>query len=329
MMTSRFVITIDTEGDNIWQRQSPVTTENVRFLPRFQQLCEKHSLKVTYLVNYEMAIDPRLQEFGKQILQDQTGEIGLHIHPWNSPPLSLSKNGTNVPHSYLYEYPEEIIFAKLQFMTDLLSSTFSVRPVSHRAGKWGFDARIARALMKLDYLVDCSITPGVSWKKYKGNPDGNGGPDYYEFSLKPYFLSPEDIRHEGLSTLLEVPVTIQPLYDSGLEKVYKPVRKYFAGKFFRAFFGLPYAWMRPTGKNLNALLSTIDWACRERMPVIQFVLHSSELMPAGSPNFSTADHIEKLYEDLEILFSYVRKMNLPGTTLAEYRSTFVAEHSTG
>ncbi|BAN97921.1 hypothetical protein E05_31550 [Plautia stali symbiont] len=43
-----FLITLDTEGDNLWRNRSgKVTTYNVRFLPRFQALCEKYGFKPT------------------------------------------------------------------------------------------------------------------------------------------------------------------------------------------------------------------------------------------------------------------------------------------
>ena len=87
MASPAFLITIDTEGDDIWGRHATVTTENARFLPRFQNLCRDHGFKPTYLTNYEMAIDPRYQEFGRSVLRAGEGEIGLHVHPWNSPPL--------------------------------------------------------------------------------------------------------------------------------------------------------------------------------------------------------------------------------------------------
>ena len=35
-MDTVFIITIDTEGDNIWSHPETVTTENTRYLPRFQ-----------------------------------------------------------------------------------------------------------------------------------------------------------------------------------------------------------------------------------------------------------------------------------------------------
>lgn len=40
MTKPAFLITIDTEGDNLWQNHDRIATENTRFLPRFQALCE-------------------------------------------------------------------------------------------------------------------------------------------------------------------------------------------------------------------------------------------------------------------------------------------------
>lgn len=38
-----FIITVDTEGDNLWEykKGTPIGTENAKYLPRFQSLCEK------------------------------------------------------------------------------------------------------------------------------------------------------------------------------------------------------------------------------------------------------------------------------------------------
>ena len=48
-----------------------------------------------------------------------------------------------------------------------------------------------------------------------------------------------------------------------------------------------------------------------------FMLHSSELMPNGSPTFSTDKEIEKLYKDLDRLFKYLDKKYI-GQTLIDY-----------
>jgi hypothetical protein len=36
-----FLITIDTEGDNLWAGPREITTDNVAWLPRFQTLCDR------------------------------------------------------------------------------------------------------------------------------------------------------------------------------------------------------------------------------------------------------------------------------------------------
>ena len=81
-----FLITIDTEGDNLWSQPKELTCRNGEFLPRFQSLCESYGLKPTYVTNYEMAMSKTFQLFGKDIIKRQTGEIGMHLHAWDSPP---------------------------------------------------------------------------------------------------------------------------------------------------------------------------------------------------------------------------------------------------
>lgn len=52
---------------------------------------------------------------------------------------------------------------------------------------------------------------------------------------------------------------------------------------------------------------------------IMFMLHSSELMPNGSPTFRTVESIENLYETLTKLFDYCSRY-FCGSTLKEYYS---------
>src|SRR5262245_7314909 len=83
----QFLITIDTEGDNLWAAPRAVTTRNASFLPRFQSLCETYGMKPTYLTDYQMARCPVFCEFAKDALRRETIEIGMHLHAWDTPPL--------------------------------------------------------------------------------------------------------------------------------------------------------------------------------------------------------------------------------------------------
>src|SRR5438046_1437730 len=78
-----FLVTIDTEGDNLWTRPRTVTTRNAEWLPRFQALCEAHGLRPTYLTDYDMAVSPAFRDFARDLLVRDAGEIGMHLHAWN------------------------------------------------------------------------------------------------------------------------------------------------------------------------------------------------------------------------------------------------------
>ena len=53
-------------------------------------------------------------------------------------------------------------------------------------------------------------------------------------------------------------------------------------------------------------------------------IHSSELMPGGSPKLATAADIDKLYGDMEALFAAAASAGYVGRTLAEFRRAALA-----
>jgi hypothetical protein len=69
------------------------------------------------------------------------------------------------------------------------------------------------------------------------------------------------------------------------------------------------------------MLAILNHACDERWPCMEFMLHSSELMPGGSPTFKTPADIESLYADLKVLFSNAAKQ-YRGQTLREFHDEY-------
>jgi hypothetical protein len=317
---SYLIITIDTEGDNLWENPESVSTKNASFLYRFQHLCESYGFKPTYLVSYEMAVDEQFQTFAHSLLGQKTAEIGCHTHVQNSPPPITPAEWRHYP-VYVTELPESVIDEKIEYMTRLLMSTFKVRPVSHRGGRWAFDEKVARVLVRHGYLVDCSVTPGISWQRYKGAPNGTGGTSYVDFGIRPYFVDLNDVRRPGSSPLLEVPMTVRTIWPALLQRAYHylETRLGLAADALSAIAGKPYLWLRPDGHNLNAMISLVNWGLDQDLPVLEFMLHSSELMPGGSPNFKTSADIEQLYQHVDRLFKYIASNGITSETLAGYR----------
>ncbi len=297
-----FIITIDAEGDDLWASPREITTRNAEYLPRFQSLCERFHFKPVYLANYEMAMSDVFVDFARDVIGRGAGEIGMHLHAWNSPPLEPLTGDDFRFHPYLIEYPEPVMKEKIRILTRLLEDRFDQEVISHRAGRWAFDSRYAAMLLDEGYRVDCSVTPGVDWRGNPGNPGGNGGSDYTSFPDRPYFLSPSDISEPTSDGLLEVPMTTRPssLYRMAPWAYRIPLMRQAAHR-----ISPKLSWLCPTPllekHNLNAMLQVAREA-REGAAHVEFMLHSSELMPGGSPSFPDASDIDRLYEHLEILF---------------------------
>ena len=335
MSKTPFIVTIDTEGDDLWttsRGSREITTRNAAYLPRFQSLCERFRFKPVYLTNYEMVMSDVFVEFARDVLARGACEIGMHLHAWNSPPLEPLTDDDFFYHPYLIEYPERVMKEKIKTLTRLLEERFDQQMVSHRAGRWGFDARYAAMLIEEGYRVDCSVTPGIDWGANPGDPRGNGGSDYTAFPSRAYFLNLSDISVSGsASALLEVPMTVGPsrLYRK-LPWVYRiPLLRRAAN---RVSPGL--SWLGPAqptlGAPLHRHLEVMSLAARRAREHgaqhVEFMMHSSELMPGGSPSFRNTSDIERLYERLEMLFEDLSTW-CRGVTLMQFHAQFTTSPS--
>jgi hypothetical protein len=312
-----FLITIDTEGDNLWGNGT-LTTRNAAFLPRFQNLCEKFGFKPCYLTNHEMALDRLYQEFARDVIARGTAEVGMHLHAWNSPPDHAETDAGGVDKAYLIEYPEEVMRSKVDYMTKLLQDVFAVKMLTHRAGRWAFDQRYAGLLLDYGYQVDCSVTPHVDWSQTPGCRNGKGGTDYRAFPEGAYFVDTQDVSRAGHSTLLELPMTTRLKHTPWVQGIKTGLDR------LRGKQRAPsVSWLRPKGGNARQMISLADKVLDQGADYVEFMLHSSEFMPGGSPTFRDEAAIEGLYADLEQLFSHLAS-RCQGRTPAEYYQHFCA-----
>ena len=292
------IVTIDTEGDNCWavsDIRSQIGTENAKYLPRFQELCEKYGFIPTYLTNYEMANDPSYKEFGSSGLREGKLEIGAHEHAWNQPPyFPLVKKPGKIGKPFLHEYPTPIIKEKLKVLTTVLEDTFCVPVRSHRGGRWSLSPAIVRELDALGYVVDCTCTPCVDWSVNPGWSPFKKGVDWSTYERNIMRLDYFDGFKKKKSKVIEIPVTIKRLRNNSL------------------------IWMRPNGTNRTEMLHILKDCHEKEEGYVEFMIHSSELMPGGSPTFSNKGKIEHLYRDLDEVFSYAKELGYRGIGLSDY-----------
>lgn len=301
----KFIITIDTEGDGQWNPTAPCSTRNAKYIPRFQELAEKYGFKPTWLTNYEMAEDPFYIEYMKSCLDRDACEIGMHLHAWNNPP-EYPLNKVNDQRDYLFEYPEDIMDEKIRVITKKLESTFSIKMLSHRSGRWSTDENYFKLLKKYGYKYDCSVTPFMNWESCVGST-GKPGSDYSKFPMQPYEI------YDGIT---EVPISIRPL-------------KYIATDAMQSIHTIAHelkwsnrirnVWLRPTqNPSFIAMKKVLDIVNKDS-DYAMFMLHSSEMMPGGSPSFPDKRSIEKLFECIEKLFAYAKQNGYVGCKLSDFK----------
>lgn len=292
---------MDTEGDDLWgwKPGKPITTENTNYIPRFQELCEKYGFKPVYLTNYEMAMDDRWVAYSKQKAQEGKCEIGMHLHAWNTPPEYPLENrfGGN---PYITEYPPEIIEEKVATMMQLLQDRYEMPVVSHRSGRWATNADYFDALARHGIRVDCSVTPEMDLSQISGC-SRNCGNDYRKAPKGIYKIHPD---------ILEVPMTTRRIRHCRNGSLKHRVKTLLKGE---------EAWLRPIRHSVAPMKELTEKVIREgNGEYLEFMIHSSELMPGGSIFFKDADAVERLYKTMEQYFDYVTRLGYCGMTMQDF-----------
>lgn len=305
MSTKKFIITIDTEGDSQWDPNAPCSTRNARYIPRFQELAEKYGFQPTWLTNYEMAEDPFYVEYMTQKLKEGQCEIGMHLHAWNNPPEYSLKKVTN-QRDYLIEYPEHIMDEKIKVITAKLEDSFSTKMLSHRSGRWVTNETYFRLLDKYGYRFDCSVTPYVNWIPCLGTT-GMPGTDYRHYPAQPYTI---------YGNVLEVPMSIRPMKFFSLNNVHSLWDFLYETKCSIKNRDL---WLRPTRDISFTRLKRVLDVVEEDSDYAMFMMHSSEMMPGGSPSFPDEKSIEALYRCLDKLFAEASQRGYTGCKLSDYQ----------
>lgn len=298
-MHKKFIITVDTEGDNLWdwRKGQAITTRNTKFLPRFQELCEEYGFIPTYLTNYEMAMDDEWVQYGKKKVGDKKCEIGMHIHAWNSPPEHelIDVYGGN---PYITEYPEEIVYEKIEYLTNLLEARFEVKMSSARSGRWATDDTFFHSLVKNGYQVDCSITPDIDLSHLPGRTERHGN-DYSGCPLRAYEIIPG---------LIELPMTTQKVRWMRVGTLKQRIKG--------LVFGKP-VWLRVLNSSIENQIALTDRLEQKGITYLEFMIHSSELMPGGNPYHVDEQAIDKLFSNLETYFHEIASRGYKGYSLTE------------
>jgi hypothetical protein len=312
----KLIVSIDTEEDN-WARYSAADNpvENIERLVSLQKLFDQYGVRPTYLTSYPVATNPRSVEILKGLLDKGNCEIGMHCHPWNTPPFEEEINDYN---SMLCNLPEPLALKKLSVLHEAICENLDLIPESFRAGRWGFSSAVARALRTLGYRVDTSVTPFTDWGQYFG-------PNFSSFRLHPYRFDPDDIAApKAKGALLEIPATVGFLQSSfeRCQKWTKYLESDVCKKFrlkgvFSKLRLLNKVWLSPELADAKAMIRLAKRMESMNFPCLNMSFHSTTLMAGLSPFVVTNDDEAGFLQRIEDFFAYASAIGMKSLTLSE------------
>ena len=112
------VVTVDAEEDQWGLAPSGIASAtNIQQIPALQKIFNDHHVVPTYLLTYPVAQDEKAAAVFQDLLGAGRCEIGMHCHPWNTPPYQEVMNRYN---SMLCNLPASLQLEKLQRLHETL-----------------------------------------------------------------------------------------------------------------------------------------------------------------------------------------------------------------
>ncbi len=301
----KFIVTVDTEADDQWSGTGDATLRNLEGLARFQSFMHERGVPPTYLASFETLAHPMLQNLARAHAEG-VAEIGGHLHPWTTPPLDAGDCVQRFP----LELPDDVLEGKLATLTSALTELLGEQPLSFRAGRWGADNRVLHAVARQGYRVDSSVTPFIRWRDVVRDAEAHTAiPDFSRVSPKPALVPGTDLFEVPMSVIAAGALPSATLASYGQ-------RRTTLGRVARALSRPRWCRIFPEtrARDLEAVYRA---ALRQELPILVFMIHSSELVAGMSPYAKTESAVEHIYELLGGFLALLKKENVQAVRMRD------------
>ncbi len=313
----RFLVTVDTEEEFDWTGPFTRTEHGISHVPaisRFQTLCEKYGVQPAYLVDYPIATDPAAIALFANLAKDGRAAIGAQLHPWVNPPFF---EDVSVLNSFASNLPAELERQKLTELYNAIATNIGVRPDMYRAGRYGAGGATTSILRDLGIRIDSSVRARFDYSP-------QGGPNYSESPVNPFWLSPGDV--------LELPVTTVfggALRSSG-DMLFGRTFSSDAARSMMSRTGLlERIALTPEGIPLDKAIEGIHLALAEGIGILNFSFHSPSLAPGNTPYVRSNADLEAFYAWWDGVFAYLSQRGVQPIMVSDIAALATAAPSRG
>lgn len=291
------LVVVDTEEEFDWTAafdRGATGVEHMRDIGKLQALFDDCGIRPTYVVDYAIATQETSAAPLRAFREAGRAEVGVHLHPWVSPPHLETVSPRN---SYAGNLPSEVERQKFAELVTAIERGIGGRPLVYKAGRYGFGPNTAAMLEEKGFEVDLSVRPPYDFR-------GDGGPDYSRFDAHPFWRG-------STRTLMSIPAT--GAYVGYLRSRARAAYR-FATRPALAWAHLP-AILARTGVLERLHLSPEGFSfsdnCRLTRALFNYGLrtfafsfHSPSIRPGCTPYVRTQRQLDQLMDDCRRYFEF-------------------------
>ncbi len=313
--TPRFLVSIDTEEEFNWGHPFSREQRGVsHFLhvDRFQNLCNAHQVMPVYLIDHPIASDPYASEKLAKYAAGGEASIGMHLHPWVTPPFLEEVSTTN---SYGCNLEPDLERAKLTSLHAIILANTGVNVDIYRAGRYGIGPNTPAILKDLGIRIDTSVRTGFDYS-------ADTGPNHTMEPVQAHWLE----RGE----LLEIPVTtvfgghLRGIGQSLFSNVFNSAA---ARSILSRTSLLERIALTPEGIGVDKAMQGIDLALEQGVGILNLSFHSPSLAPGFTPYVRNERDLERFYAWWEAIFSHLNKRGVQQISVPELLNSFFGERN--
>ena len=303
----KVLVTIDTEEAWDWSGPYPThdfSVEHINRLGEFQSVCDQYGIRPTYFTNHAVMADPRAAQVMADLDRHAGVEVGMHIHPWATPPYRIGHTVTS-RDTYLHNAGKDDIRSRLESVYSALGDA-GIHPTSFRGGRYSSGGEIHRFLHEKGFTAECSVVPYTAWSE-------DGAPDFRHRDVFPVRLESDQ---QGSAPLWEIPLS--------MGFTHRPFGTWAAA--FRLIEGSPLRHLRLIGiaERLGILRRVwlnfeindpYDWTPfllllqRMNVPCVTFTVHSSSLFAGSGPYTRTPEDEKRIFGQIARVFRQLNELN--------------------
>ena len=321
-MPTPFAVTVDTEEEWDWSSgypTGPTRTENIHRLPDFQAACERHGAAVTYFVNRAVLDAPAARAVIVKLAQRPRVEIGMHIHPWNTPPLQPVEK-VPVRDSFLHNLPPELALAKLNAVYTSFRDS-GLAPVSFRGGRYSTSPWIQEWLRTAALSRTarcCHSRPG---KTRAHRTTTRAIPSRCECRGRR--------RYGNCRSAWRSRACPFAFWNRVLATAERPPWRYLHTVGIMQKLGIfRKSWLNYENPFWDGMRQLVRVLQRANVPYLCFTVHSSSLLPGGSPYAATAADVDRIFSRIHDSLQFLSgDATFKPATIVEIARALEAEHA--